>query len=310
MVFNSGCLLSKNATYKMMLMRTLLKYPIIIMIVTLIVVMVSSPLVAQGPWSPGKGHGYAQLLYNTVPAYTTIFAGDQGNRALERQLTETDVILYSEFGISQKLTLGTTIPLISVSSGIANPQLESEPTLPAGDLTSLGNISLQGKYNLLNKTWNVSFITQLDLPTSSRTLESGLSTGVDAFTFQPKISAGKSSVNGFFYGFLGYGIRTNNHNDFVNFGVEAGFNAGEKFSLIINVNRWQNLDNGDPSVDSPQNIITGFYTSFQEYTGYLLKLFFKDIYKGFGGFASLGGGGGANSVASSPALSLGVFYKW
>lgn len=278
----------------------------------LIVLMVAGAhcLIAQGPWSLGKGHGYAQLLYNTVPTYTALFDGSNSTRASERELSETDIILYSEIGVTEKLSVGATVPLISVSSGAANQFNTSEPIFPAGDLTSLGNISLSGKYNLVNRKWNIAFISQIDLPTSSRTEDSGLSTGVNALSIQPKISFGKSSSASFIYGFFGYGIRNNEHHDFLNFGVEGGFHAGEKVSLILNISRLHNLDNGSSAVDSPSNISTGFYTSFQEYTGYILKIFIKDVYKGFGGFASLGGGGAANSVAASPALSLGVFYKW
>jgi len=279
--------------------------------ITIVLLIASAHcLMAQGPWSPGKGHGYAQLLYNTVPTYTALFNGSNSTRASERELSETDYILYSEVGLTEKLSFAATIPVISVSTGAPNQTLMTEPLLPADNLTSLGNISLTGKYNLTNKKWNVALISQVDLPTSSRTEDSGLSTGVDAWSIQPKISAGKSSETSFVYGFFGYGVRNNAHHDFLNFGVEAGFHAGKNLSLILNINRLHNLDNGDPSVDSAANVSTGFYTSFQEYTGYILKIFLKDLYKGFGGFASLGGGGAANSVAASPALSLGVFYKW
>jgi len=280
------------------------------LIAILLTVSINTQLAAQGPWSPGKGHGYAQFLYNTVPSYTSLFDGSNGSRQSERFLSEIDLALYAEVGISDKLTLGATLPFISVASGDPNPFLSETPTLPADRLSALGNISLLGKYNLFNKSWNVALITQVDLPTSVRTLDSGLSTGVDALSIQPKVSFGRSTLNGFFYGFLGYGYRNNDHHDFLNFGIEAGLNASEKFTLILNLNRLHNLNNGDPAVDSQANIITGFYTSFQEYTGYLLKFFVKDIYNGFGAFASLGGGGGAVSVAASPALSLGIFHKW
>ena len=279
-------------------------------LLTFLAALTSTMVIAQGPWSQGKGHGYAQLLYNTVPSYTSLFGGENGSRQSERVLSETDIALYAEVGISDKLTLGTTVPIISVTSGDRNPRLPEIPLLPADNLTSLGNISLLGKYTLLNKSWNVAVITQVDLPTSSRTIESGLSTGVDAFTFQPKISAGKSTLNGFFYGFFGYGFRNNEHNDFLNYGIEGGKHLDDRLTVIINISRLENIENGNPSVDSEANLETGLYTSFQEYTGYLLKFFVKDIYKGFGAFASLGGGFNANSVAASPALSLGVFRKW
>jgi len=128
-------------------------------LLTILAALTSTMLFAQGPWSPGKGHGYAQLLYNTVPSYTSLFGGDNGSRQTERILSETDIALYTEVGLSSQLTLGATLPIISVSSGDRNPRLSEIPLLPADNLTSLGNVSLFGKYNLINKTWNVAVIT-------------------------------------------------------------------------------------------------------------------------------------------------------
>ncbi len=266
-------------------------------------------MMAQGPWAQGKGNGYGQVVFNIIPTYSSIFDGSGSSRETEREISEFILSSYAELGITDNLTLGASIPFNISSTGAATSTTET-PTFPAGNLSSLGNISLFGKYTIGNGGLKLAFIPQVDLPTSTRNDVTGLSSGVDAFTFRPAISIGKSGTQAFYYGYFGYGLRTNEHNDFLTFGVEGGLKLSEKFTFIVNVNRLQNIDNGNPLVDSPANIETGLYTSFQEYTAFLIKFFVDDVFNDFGVFFSLGGGSNANSVASSPALSFGVFRKW
>ncbi len=263
---------------------------------------------AQGPWAPGKGHGYTQVLFNVIPPYSQIYDGGRTTREVDRELFDFTVAAYGEFGITSQLTLGVNIPFILVNTGAATDPMV-EPTLPSSNLVAPGNISVFGKYTVLDQSVKVALIGQVDLPTSDRDTISGLSTGVNATTWQPKVSVGGGLNSWFAYGFFGYGYRTNDHHDFLNFGVEGGLKADENFTIILNINRWHNLDNGDQGVDAPNVIETGFYTSFQEYNAFLLKILAEDLVGGFGGFASIGGGSGT-SVAASPAISLGLFYKW
>ena len=263
---------------------------------------------AQSPWAQGKGHGYGQIVFNTIPSYNFLFNGSEGSRQTGRFISETILSSFTEVGITNNLTFSATVPLIFVSSGEASPNIT--PTLPADNLSSLGNISLSTKYTFGTGSWKFALQPRIDLPTSTRDDISGLSTGVGALTIQPAASLGNSGDDWFYYGFFGYGFRNNEHNDFLNYGIEGGKHLDDRLTVIINISRLENIENGNPSVDSEANLETGLYTSFQEYTGYLLKFFVNDIYKGFGAFASLGGGFNANSVAASPALSLGVFRKW
>lgn len=263
---------------------------------------------AQGPWAPGKGHGYSQLLFNLIPTYSQVYDGGSTTREVERELFDFTIAAYAEFGITSKLTIGANVPFVLVNTGAATDPLVT-PTLPSDNLASPGNISLFGKYTFLDQSVKVALIGQIDLPSSDRDPDSGLSTGVDATTFLPKLSVGGGQSSWFAYGFFGYGYRTNDHHDFLNFGIEGGLKASEDFTVILNINRWHNLNNGEASVDAPNIIETGFYTSFQEYNAFLLKIFAEDLFAGFGGFASIGGGMGT-SVAASPAISLGLFYKW
>ncbi len=262
---------------------------------------------AQGPWAPGWGHGYGQFLFNIVPTYSEIYDGGGNTRTAEREITDMTLAIYSELGVSKRFTMGFNIPYILVQSGDITS--DSSATLNSGTLSAPGNLSISGKYTFLEGKLLAALIAQIDLPTSDRSTETGLSTGVDATTFFPKISIGGSKNDWFAYAFFGYGFRTNNYHDVIQMGIEGGIKASEKISLILNINRWHNVDNGDSQVDSPANLVTGLYTSFQEYNAVLLKLFADDLYNGWGGFFSFGGGSGT-SVAASPALSLGIFYKW
>jgi len=276
-----------------------------------LLVLVTNISIAQGPWAKRKGHGYGQLLFNVVPTYSELFDKNSstGKRITERELSDVTIAPYVEFGVSDRLTLGGSIPFVFVWSGEASSS-EVTPIYPDDNLNALGNINLFGKYTFIDKEWKLAFISDFSLPTSSRNIESGLATGVDAFTFQPKLSIGSSKGKFYYYGFFGYGLRSNNYNDFLSFGIEGGYGVTDKTKLILNVNRLHNLDNGSSLVDAPSIIETGFYTSFQEYTAFLIKVFAEEVYKDFGLFGSLGGGFSSDSVAASPALSLGVFYKW
>ena len=281
---------------------------VIIISLVLILTLQHQTLHGQSPWAQGKGHGYGQYVLTVIPSYNVLFGGSEGSRQTERFISETILASYAEIGITDQLTFSLTTPVISVSTGEASPDVN--PTLPSDNLRSLGNISFSPKYTFGKKSWKFAIQPRIDIPTSTRDEVSGLSTGVNALTILPAASIGNSGDDWYYYGFFGYGFRSNEHNDFLNYGIEGGKHLDDRLTVIINITRLENIDNGNPLVDSPANIETGLYTSFQEFTGYNLKFFINDIFKGFGAFASLGGGFNANSVAASPALSLGVFSRW
>jgi len=269
--------------------------------------LIAHTLLAQDPWPKGKGKGYAQLAFNNIPTYSSVFDG-ANTRITERELSERILTAYAEIGITNRLSLGTNIPLSFLSSGASSDTI-IVPTFPEGNLSSLGNISLFGKYTVLDSKLKIAIISQVDLPTSTQDDLTGLATGVNATSIQPKLSFGGSKNNFFAYGYFGYGFRNNNYHDFLNFGIEGGLKVGDNVSVILNIFRLHNLNNGDSAVDSPASIETGFYTSFQEYNAFLFKIFAENLAGGLGGFVSLGGGSGT-SVAASPALTIGGFYKW
>ncbi|MGB3466435.1 MAG: transporter [Cyclobacteriaceae bacterium] len=270
--------------------------------------LLNSLAIAQGPWAAGKKHGYTQLLFNTIPTYNTLYYGNGNTIETERELSDNTLAAYLEYGFSDRFTLIANMPYIFVKGGELVDQSVT-PITEAGSLNGFGNISLSGKYTFIKKKFVAAAILQADLPTRSFDNATGLSTGVDALTLMPKLSVGTSDDKWFLYGYFGYGIRSNDYHHIVNYGIEGGYKVADNLTLILNLNNISRLDNGDPSVDTPTNIRTGFYTSNQEFNAFLLKLYAEKIYKDLGALVSLGGGTGT-SVAVSPAISIGVFYKW
>lgn len=263
---------------------------------------------AQGPWAAGKNHGYGQLLFNTIPTYNTLYSGNGTTTETERELSDITLAAYLDYGISENITLNANIPYILLKGGALVDETIT-PITEEGNLSGFGNISIGGKYTFIKKKFVAAFHLQADLPTRSFDNNTGLSTGFDAFTIMPKLSIGTSKKDWFVYSYFGYGFRNNDYNHILNYGIEGGVKVSKNTSLILNINSINQLENGLASVDTPTNLATGFYTSIQEYNAFLLKLYAEKIHGNFGGLFSIGGGSGT-SVAVSPAISLGVFYKW
>ncbi len=112
--------------------------------------IVQTSALAQGPWAAKQGHGYGQLLFNTIPTYNTLFTGNGNTRETERELSDITLAAYLDYGISDKLTLTANIPYISVKSGALVDETIT-PITEEGSLSGLGNITIGTKYTFLQK---------------------------------------------------------------------------------------------------------------------------------------------------------------
>ena len=270
---------------------------------------------AQGPWAQEKGKGYSQVVFNSISNYSSLYderTGTGDTRRTERILSEVVLAAYGEFGINDKLTIGANIPFGMVKSGSARVD-SIPPQFAEGRLIAFGNVSAIAKYTFIDKKWKAAFLTQVGLATAERDTSTGLATGVDTYSLQPTLSFGSSSEDWYYFGYFGYGYRTNDYHDYLTMGAEVGKRlSNDKILIIMNIHRLHNLGNGSALVDAPAIVETGLHTSFQEYSAFLAKIFVEDLYKGVGAFGSIGGAfpGEKVSVAAAPAMSLGLFYKW
>lgn len=266
--------------------------------------LTSTTLYAGGPWANGKGHGYAQVGIS-LNYYHSIFSAN-GKTSLNRAVHDNTYQLYSEYGLTNKLSLIGFIPFKSLRTSeppIGNPQ----NLLPAGSLNAFGNISVAGKYTFFDK--NVHLAGQLLVETNTHSLKNqiGLRTGYSAWALVPSFLAGASSNK--FYGFLnaGYAFRSNGYSEEVRADIEVGYQPAKQLWIALVFNNKFSMKNG--AVAEGNVTQTAMYVNNQMYSAFGLKLA-KGIGDKYGINVSAYGAFAGDLVAAAPTFNGGVFYKW
>lgn len=261
--------------------------------------------VAQSAWTKNKGELYSQLSFSTIPSYSEIF--NDNTYRTSREITDNTIQLYAEYGLNDKWTLITNIPIKSITTGsiVDNPTFS--PSITESSKTALGNIQLGLKRKLYDKKFVLSGQLNIEANTGDFYADSGIRTGYDAWTFTPILNLGRGYKNYFFQVFTGVDIRTNNYSSNFKIGGEFGYTAIKNINLIAFLDAVISFKNGD--IVLPQsNLETALYINNQEYTAFGLKGLY-DFTDNFGLTLGFGGAISANNVAKQLALSGGVFYK-
>lgn len=271
------------------------------------VFLISNQLVGQA-WTRAQGGGYAQLGLSTI-TYNSLYGdGDVDDIMLNREVSDRTFQIYGEYGLTDKLTISTSIPIkILETNEMLEPTSFFPNPLENGELTALGNVSLAGIYKLpQTKNWVATAKMRLDMNTTSYEAETGLRTGYDAWGFAPSLNGGYGSRYFFATSELGINLRTNNysHQFFANF--QAGLNINQIVFLISTLEILQSFENGN--FDDGNAIQTGLYLNDIQFIAFVNKIGVFPI-KNLGLWASVGGGRG-NLVARSPSLSFAVSYQW
>lgn len=273
---------------------------------------------AQSAWTQKKGKSYFQAQFNTIPEYGELYPDNDENDPLfsTRLQTQRSLNFYGEYGLTDKTTLITHIPIVYNSSGKLNPDAnlffptDLPPISYTGaeeDLLALGNLELGLRQELYNKNIIISAELNTQLNTSSFQEKSGLRTGYDAVSFRPTINIGKGWNKSFLQGFGGATFRTNDYHQSINFGVEYGYKLSSKFWAIGNIIGVLNFEDSEKTLSYIERA-TYNYVSNQEYVSFGLKFIYE--YKESLGFnLGLGGAFTAKNVAKSPSLALGVYTK-
>ena len=112
-------------------------------------------LFAQSPWACNKAVCYVQAAYYFIPSYTTLFGENGEDIVLERAVSEKQIQLYGEYGISKKSTLILSLPVVFNARGASNPSspymfeqedsgriagIHSFPTRRSSDLIGRGTL--------------------------------------------------------------------------------------------------------------------------------------------------------------------------
>lgn len=283
-----------------------------LIIVFLISITILSPHVfAGGPWAVGKKHGYAQLGL-TLNRYDRLIVPSSSNlygKRLLRTVTDNTLQVYGEYGMTDKLTFVSSIPLkILATSKGALPNGDAFSTLlPSGSLVGLGNVMLKAKYLLYNKGIVVSGFLETDWATFQVKQSVGLRTGYNSWGLCPGISMGASGKK--WYGFVegGYAFRTGGYSNELRYGGEFGGRFIKKTWMALVINIRQSMMNG--SVNEGNVAQTAMYVNNQSYNAFGLKIAYSYTEK-IGLNLSAYGAFGGNNVAAAPTFGGGIFYKW
>jgi len=266
-------------------------------------------MAAQSPWARNKAGIYAQASYNFIPTYSTLFGVGGDDIVLDHEVSERQIQVYGEYGLTKKTTLILSIPVVFNERGASNPDstlmFAQEDT---GSISGLGNTMFAVRHQFLSGKVALAGTLRMGFPAGATYKPStDLRTGYDAITIQTMVNVGMGfgKSYGFLYG--SYGYRSNNYSHFINFGAEAGIRLGKVwlagFSDFV-----YPLENGDrilPGID----VLTGLYVNDQGWLSIGAKAIWE-ITRFVGITVSGAGAAWAQNVPKSPGVGAGVYFKW
>lgn len=273
-------------------------------LIILLLLAMSTRVMAQSPWVKNSKETYFQLGYTVRPFYDEISGDDSYDT--EREITDHTLQFYGEIGLTDKTTFLLSVPLKTVAAkDLVNPSntiVTSEETLIA-----LGNINVGLKHNFINKKWLFSGQLNVEANTSKFDDNSGLRSGFDAWTFTPLLVTGTSFDKWYVQGFTGVDIRTNDYSSAYKLGGEVGCKAIDWLWISGFFDGVFSFEDGDIVLPASNNL-SGLYLNNQNYTALGLK-FSGEINQNFGLNFAYGGAITAKNIGISPAITFGLYYK-
>ena len=253
---------------------------------------------AQSPWTKDKGKAYVQLGFTNL-SYDKQIVNDK-SVSLGSDFSDVTTQIYSEYGVTQKLEAQLIIPVkfVSYKSQVGNF---------SNNLSGLGNVTLGLKYKLLDKSWKISGGLQYVANSITKKPAIGLSTGFNANTILPYLTAGSSTGKFYYFGNVGYGYMDNNYSDFAKISAEVGYNVIPKGHIIlVSDNRITASKESAFLNDTNQ---WSSYSDRQEYFAYGLKLNYEFIKDKFGANFATFGAFKFNNAPATSTLNFAAYVK-
>ena len=254
---------------------------------------------AGGPWAIGKDKGFVQFGA-TFLNYSKAYNGSGSNNSIGTEITDNTFQLYTEYGLSDRFTLKSSLPFKSLENSTGSVTL-----------SGLGNWVVGGKYLLVNKKVKLSFGSDFSLPTVSVKDNNGLRTGYEALGVTPYLSVGGGKQN--LYAFVETGVNFNTSGYSTNFmtTAEVGFAPINGLWVAAFTDVRQSFEDGDfQETDAPEYAISNLYVNDQSYVVSGVKLAYEYKNK-FGINASrVFSISSAENVAGALPFNVGVYAKW
>ncbi|MGA9638634.1 hypothetical protein [Flavobacterium sp.] len=260
------------------------------------IVLFSTTIQAQSPWTREKGKAYIQLGASGI--FYNQAAIDGKTVDLNADYNDITSQLYTEYGLTDKLEGQLILPykFISKKSTTDNTNI---------DLSGLGNITLGLKYKIYDQAWKIS--SGLQYIANTIAYNNGVSTGFAANTWVPYVTAGTSIGKWYYYGNLGYGYMSNDYSDYLKFDGELGYNIIPKGHIILAFNS-KNVVSKESAFYN-ENTQWLSYLDRQTYNALGLKLNYEFKPNQFGANFSVFGAFGNDNAPLAPSLNLGIYTK-
>jgi len=283
-----------------------IKHTMRYLFLVLIIFSISSNGFTQSAWTQPKGDTYLQLSFSMIANYNVLFRDSENSGInLPRSVTDNTLQAYSEYGLSDRLTLVAVLPLKLLSTGEASV---ATPANASGNLTALGNSTIGARYLLYNKALNISTQLNIDLRTSSANAATGLVSGFQAWSVSPSLNIGKGWKNYFVQTSASLMLQSHQHSHYYRVYAETGYKFFDRIWLMAFIDLFQSFENGNVS---PQNnqILTGLYLNNQQFFANGVKIV-GEITSQFGLNLTSAGAFSGDFVAKKRAISIGAYYKF
>ena len=253
---------------------------------------------AQSPWTKEKGKAYIQLGFSGIFYNQAQIDGKKVD--LNADYSDITLQVYSEYGITNKLEAQLVLPYKTVSFDAASSNVSES-------FSGIGNITVGLKYKLYDNKWKISSGLQYSPKTSQYDEASGLSTGFNASTFVPYISAGSSKGKWYYFGNVGYGYMDNDYSDYFKFSAEVGYNIIPKGHIMLFLDTRNIVSKEDAFVDDTKQWTS--YLDRQTYNTFGVKLNYEFTNDKFGANAAVLGAMGIDNAPLAPSINFGVYAK-
>ena len=260
-------------------------------------------------WTLPKNSVYTNIG-STGYTYSDKFDETGEIQPLSFDVTDNTIQLFAQYGITDKLTLQTSIPfkIISKTDYVAFG-LPPEPTslyYSRDTIKYFGNIELGGIYKIFDGKPMVSVSLMASINSTDRNYISGLQTGFNSNAIKPGAGVMWSYNKAWLQYYIGAEIRDNNYAMALISNLEYGFKFGDAFYLAAQA-YMRFPEPGENDCDCTTTL-TAMYNSNQTYVGLGLKGGYS--YKAFGINAGLNTAFFAKNAPAQIAPSISLQYKY
>ena len=253
---------------------------------------------AQSPWTKQKGKAYVQLGLTSLQYNKQHINGNQVD--LNADFSDITTQIYTDYGLTNQLEAQLIIPFKIVD-------YKSKTGGFSNNLSGFGNLGLGLKYKLYDQNWKISFGLQYAANSITKNPSKNLSTGFNANTFLPYLTAGSSYQKWYFFGNVGYGYMDNQYSDFLKFGGELGYNVSQKGHLILVLENKKIISKENAFFNDVNQWAS--YSDRQSYSAVGLKFNYEFKKDKFGANFAIIGATGIDNAALAPTLNFGLYTK-